>query len=129
MYWDRKNIEPEYLVEISTLTPNKHGTAFLEFFVQININIENRGSRSLAFSNYRLRLIEEDDKELTIPAVKVWIKEIGKSYAIGSATEIVAPNQIKDICIDFPDNNSNYPIYNKLFDPKIKKFISLSTIN
>jgi hypothetical protein len=96
MYYDRKNIEPDYRVFMNIF---KVSFLPLEQIISIKFTVENAGKRPIAIVDYSLILGLSQHKECECPATKIW-GENG-SYTPNHSSEIVQASNIKNFSVEF----------------------------
>ena len=96
MYYDRKNIEPDYRVFINVF---KVSIIPLENLINIKFTVENAGKRPIAIVDYSLMLEFSQNKETECPATKIWGEQ--GSYAPKHSSEIVQASHIKNFNVEF----------------------------
>lgn len=104
MYYDRKNVEPDYRVFIDVY---KMSILPLEQTISLKFTIENAGKRPLAIVDYSLIMTISQHADCECPATTI-VGEQG-TYTPHHSSEIVQPANIKNIRVDFkiPENQTN----------------------
>ena len=125
MYYDRKNIEPDYRVFMNIF---KVSILPLERIINIKFTVENAGKRPIAIVDYSLISGLSKNKECECPAAKIW-GENG-SYTPNHSSEIVQASHIKNFSVEFaiPENNTE-EVMSAIKEPKVKKQLLLKLSN
>lgn len=98
IYSYRRNIVPEYLIEINLLDMSfKYSTRSHNKFLKLNLNIENLGRRVISIKNFKVVLDNGDIIEPT----KIWNIELNKFNDPGNLSQSINPNSSKDFSLDF----------------------------
>jgi len=101
MYYDRKNIEPDYLINITPISIKRHSPGYGgKEKMQFVCNVENLGRKPIAFHKYGLTIHTSNDEIFEYMADSIW-RESGKSYTVGQFTEKVYASSVQDIIMDF----------------------------
>ena len=125
MYYDRKNIEPDYRVFINVF---KVSIIPLENIISIKFTVENAGKRPIAIVDYSLILEFPPKNETECPASKIWGQN--GSYAPKHSSEIVQASHIKNFNIEFKvPNFASEQVVKGVHDVEIKKRLMLKLSN
>lgn len=125
MYYDRKNIEPDYRVFM-----NVFNVAFEPFedVASIKFTLENAGKRPIAIVDYQLVLELSAKEECSCPASKIWGQQ--GSYTPKHSSEIVQASHIKNFNVEFQVPKANRErIKQTMYDSTLKKSLLLQLSN
>lgn len=124
MYYDRKNIEPDYRVFVDII---KLSVLSLEDVIQLKFTVENAGKRPVAIVDFGL-VLSDGRKDIECKAAKIW-GQTGLYYPKHSS-EIVQPNNIQNLSVEFnlPQNQTDLFI-TKLKTKSVQKQIILKLSN
>jgi len=104
MYYDRKNIEPDYRIFTNIF---KLSILPMERLISLKFTVENAGKRPIAIVDYSLIIGLTQHKDTECAAVKIFGEK--GSYAPQHSSEIVQPSHIKNFNVEFviPEGNTD----------------------
>lgn len=125
MYYDRKNIEPDYRVFTNVF---KLSILPMERVISVKFTVENAGKRPIAVVDYSIIIGISQHKDCECPAIKIWGEK--GSYAPHHSSEIVQPSHIKNFNVEFAiPKGYTEQIMNVLNKPKRKQQLLLKSSN
>lgn len=104
MYYDRKNIEPDYRIFTNIF---KLSILPMERLISLKFTVENAGKRPIAIVDYSLIIGLTQHKDSECTAVKIFGEK--GSYAPHHSSEIVQPSHIRNFNVEFsiPEGNTD----------------------